>query len=191
MANVEGDIPNVDDLIKPGEDPSPTETAAEPHVGPVATEAKPAKPAEPPEPPAEKESKPGLGKLLLLLPIAVAIGLPVIVLGLALFGFVYFSTAIYIIAMGFIPLALWMGRKTNTVYVVFLACVLAAVLTAVYCLWIEIGRYKFDVKAQEAKQRGVMAQPIDKSRGLCQETHVHPGGESVGDFSHRAELRSC
>ena len=80
MANVEGDIPNVDNLTKPGEEPSPTETAAEPQVGPVATEVKPAEPAEPPEPPAEKESKPGLGSLLPYLPIGVAIGLPVIAL---------------------------------------------------------------------------------------------------------------
>ena len=46
-----------------------------------------------------------------------------------------------------------MGRKTNTVFVVFLGCVLAAVLTAVYCLWMELARYKFDIKAQDAKQR--------------------------------------
>ena len=52
-------------------------------------------------------------------------------------------------------------------YVVFLACVLAAVLTAVYCLWSELVRYKLDVKAQEAKQQGAMAQPIDKSRNIC------------------------
>lgn len=182
MANAEGDIPNVDDLTKPGEEPAPAETAAEPEVGPLPTEvepveattptepveaAKPAEVTEPAEPPAEKESKLGLGTLLLYLPIVVAIGLPVIALAPALFGIVYFSTAIYIIALGFIPLALWMGRRTNTVEVVFLACILAAVLTAVYCLWIEAGRYKFDVKAQEAKQRVGMVQPIDESRRVC------------------------
>ncbi len=61
---------------------------------------------------------------------------------------------------------LWLGHKTNTVYVVILGCVLAAVLTAVYCLWTEMERYNFDIKAQEAKQRVTMTAPCE-TRDIC------------------------
>ena len=84
---------------------------------------------------------------------AVAVGLPVILLGLAVVNFVFFSTAIYLVAMGYTFLGLWIYRRTNTLYTVLLGCALAAVLTAVYCLWIEMGNYEFDLKAKDAKQR--------------------------------------
>ncbi len=72
---------------------------------------------------------------------------------------IFISTAIYILAVAAIPYALWKTRKTATIYTVFLGCVLAAILTAVYCLWVELGRYDFDIKAQEAKQRTVWSRP--------------------------------
>jgi hypothetical protein len=106
----------------------PTETLAEP------TE----------EPPA---------KLPFYVEIGCAIGLAVIVLALAWCGVWFFSTAIYLIGLGLIPYGLWLGRRTNTVYTIFLGCVAAALLTAIYCLWIEMGRYRFDVRARAAKQR--------------------------------------
>jgi uncharacterized protein (DUF58 family) len=80
---------------------------------------------------------------------------------LAWFEVMDFSTAVYIIGLGFLPLILWMGRMTNTVYVVFLGCILAALLTCLYCLWVMLAQYRFDVKASEAKQRVAMAQPVD------------------------------
>jgi hypothetical protein len=75
------------------------------------------------------------------------------------------STAIYIVGLTLVPLLLWLGRKTNTVYTVFLGCVIAVLLTCVYCLWTVLAKYHFDVKASEAAGGGsAMAQPID--RGL-------------------------
>ena len=61
-----------------------------------------------------------------------------------------------------------MGRKTNTVFVVILGCVLAAVLTSVYCLWMELVRYKFDIKAQDAKQRvSMVSRPLAWRSTMC------------------------
>ena len=182
MAKIEDDIPNFDNLNLPGRARDllgggtwVVELAAEPE-GVEVVEAEPppsaagrgrrgGRPAD-----DKKEEEAGGGrteekepsKLPLYLPVAAAVGLPVIALSAplpSLGEILCFSTAVYIIALGYIPLALWMGRKTNTVYVVFLGCVLAAVLTAVYCLWMELGRYKFDIKAQEAKQRVSMVWP--------------------------------
>ena len=181
MAKSEDDIPNFDNLDTPDDELAPAEPvaeAAEPEVVEIV-EAEPAAVTPPAEEVAElvpsaetkeeaqEEEEPeekGPSKLPLYLPVAAAVGLPVIALvGAFLFaggtiGAV--STAVYIIALGYIPLALWMGRTTNTVFVVILGCVLAAVLTSVYCLWMELGRYKFDIKAQDAKQRVGVVWPI-------------------------------
>ena len=72
----------------------------------------------------------------------------------------FFSTALYLIALGLIPYGIWKGRETNTVFTVILGCALAAVFTAIFCLWMEFGRYQFDLKAQEVKQRVSMVQPV-------------------------------
>ena len=46
---------------------------------------------------------------------------------------------------------------------VFLTCLAGLMLTlAAYCLWMVMGRYHFDFKAQEAKQRVGMAWPIER-----------------------------
>jgi hypothetical protein len=169
VAKIDGDTPNFDHLNIPKGEPAPAEHAAEPEVVEVA-EAQPAASEAPAEeikefePLADKEEieeeeEKQPSKLPVVLPALAAIGLPVIALALAVLGMVYFSTAIYIILLGYVPLALWLGRKTNTVFVVILGCVVAAVLTACYCLWMELGRYKYDVKAQEAKQRVTMTEP--------------------------------
>ena len=62
----------------------------------------------------------------------------------------------------FIPLVLWVGRKTNTVYVVLLGCVIAVLMTCIYCLWAVLARYHFDVKAPEATQRVGVAEPVNR-----------------------------
>ncbi|MFZ1935658.1 MAG: hypothetical protein WCB27_07320 [Thermoguttaceae bacterium] len=77
------------------------------------------------------------------------------------------STAIYLIGLTFIPLLLWLGRKTNTVYVVLLGCVIAVLMTCVYCLWTVLAWYHFDVKASQATQRVSMAQPVDRGGQLA------------------------
>ena len=94
--------------------------------------------------------------------IAGTISLAVVLLVIAWSGLWNYSTAVYIIGLIFIPLVLWMSRKTNTVYVVFLGCIIAALMTCLYCLWIVLAKYHFDVKASEAKQRVTMAQPVDR-----------------------------
>lgn len=52
-----------------------------------------------------------------------------------------------------VPLLLWTGRRTNTVYDMLLAVSLAAVLLAVFFLVMEWASYKFDTGADDAKQR--------------------------------------
>jgi hypothetical protein len=181
VANTEGDIPNFDNLDLLGDEHAAAEPTAEPAEPEIVeiNEGEPAAAVLPAEEEAEpvrladekeeerKEHEPDErlfeekepSKLPLYLPVAVAIGLPVIALALALVNVWTYSTAVYVIALGFIPLGLWLGRKTNTVYVVIMGCVLAALLTAVYCLWMYLARYNFDVKAQDAKQRVSMVLP--------------------------------
>ncbi len=78
------------------------------------------------------------------------------------------STAVYFIGLTFIPLMLWLGRRTNTVYVVFLGCVIAVLMTCVYCLWTVLANeYRVDVKASQATQRAAMAQPVDRGWQLA------------------------
>jgi len=89
------------------------------------------------------------------------IGIPVILLGLAALQVLSFATVLYVISVGFVPYGVWKGRETNNVYTIILACSLVAVLTAVFCLWLEIARYHADVKAREAKQRVSMSWPTD------------------------------
>ena len=89
----------------------------------------------------------------------ISIGVVVIVVLLVHFNIVFLSTAVYLIGLACIPLTLWLGRKACTLYTVFLGCILAALLTSLYCLWSVLGRYNYDVKAQEAKEKIAMIQP--------------------------------
>lgn len=86
-------------------------------------------------------------------------GVSVLLFVLALAGLLYFATAIYVISIGMVGYGIWKGRETNSVYTVFLGCTLVAVLTAIYCLWMELGRYHYDVKAREARQRVSFSAP--------------------------------
>jgi hypothetical protein len=73
-----------------------------------------------------------------------------------------YATAVYLVGLTFIPLLLWLGRKTNTVYVVFLGIVIAGLMTGIYYLWVILADgYHFDVKASEAKQRVGMIERVD------------------------------
>ncbi len=77
----------------------------------------------------------------------IAVGVSVLLALLWLVGLVYFSSVVYLIAVGVIPYALWKYRDTSSVFTVLLGCALVAIMTAVYCLWREWGSYRFDVKA--------------------------------------------
>jgi hypothetical protein len=100
-------------------------------------------------------------RALPILEIGVAIGVPVVCLAIAFFGYINFSTALYFTGVALVALMMWMGRKTNTVYTVLLGIVLIALLTCIYYHWTVLAKLGFDVKAQEAKQRVTMAQPFD------------------------------
>jgi hypothetical protein len=76
----------------------------------------------------------------------------IVLLTAASLRIIFFSTAVYVIVVGLVCYAIWKSRATNTVYIVILGCTLVAILTAVYCLWTELDRYDFDVKARKAKQ---------------------------------------
>jgi hypothetical protein len=181
VADVEGGSPDffddLDELAVPGEDIASPDGAAEPTAEPAsepvselladigdAEAAQISEPTAEPEKPAE-EKKPS--KLPLYLELAGAIGIPLLLLVLAWLQVLNFSTALYVIAVGFIPYGIWKDRKTSTVYTVILACALAAVLTAVFCMWLEWGRYQFDVKARGAKQQVRAPQSLQPASLAC------------------------
>ena len=89
----------------------------------------------------------------------IVIFVPLILLVLAVLHLFSFPTAVYLIALAGIPYGLWKGRQMLDVYTLFLACALAAILTAAYVMWLEIARYHYDLRAGEAKQRVSMSQP--------------------------------
>ncbi len=151
MAKIEDDNLKFDELMPSGEPAVLTEESAADVAG-APIEAKPdEKKNEKDEDEIAEGKEPN--KLPDYLALGGAIFVPLILLALAWFQYLYFSTAIYFVGLVFIPYGVWLGRKKNTVYTVFLACVAASLLTAAYFLWIEIGRYNFDLGAQEAKQR--------------------------------------
>jgi hypothetical protein len=165
-----------DDVVDPGEgvpvDETPTpveEPAALDHIKETETPEEVKETEAPKEVKETKkpvdlfadEKKTDLTPLFL---IAGVFGLAVVLLVIAWAGYLGYATAIYVAGLVFIPLLLWLGRRTNTVYVVFLGCVIAVLITCVYLLWIVLAGYQFDVKASEAKERVGMVQPVD--RGL-------------------------
>ena len=93
--------------------------------------------------------------------VAGAFGLAVVLLILARAKFWDYSTAVYFAGLVFIPTLLWLGRKTNTVYVVLLACAIAALMTGIISLWKMWGWYEFDIRAADIKQRIGMVRPAD------------------------------
>jgi uncharacterized membrane protein YphA (DoxX/SURF4 family) len=88
-------------------------------------------------------------------------GASLLLIVLSLIGLLYLATAIYLAFLIFVGVAIWIGRATNSVYTLMLACALVAVLTAVYCLLLELGRYNMDVKARSAKQHASISRPVE------------------------------
>lgn len=198
MANVEGDSPNFDELKTPGEEaaaeepvledatasaegtdeqPQPVEAtdteAVEVEEAEVKAEEGKAAEEEKADESEKEEAEKEAGKLPLVLELVGVIGVPLILLALFWFQIIFISTALFLIGVGFIPYGLWKGRKSNTVFAVFLGCTLVALLTASYCLWSVLRKYEFDLKAQEAKQRVSMLPPIER------ELFAHGDGPTI------------
>jgi hypothetical protein len=102
-------------------------------------------------------------KMALYIELGSAIGVSVLLLAIAVIGLVYISTALFLISVAAVGYAIWRNRETSTIYTILLGCALIAVLTSLYCLWSEIGRYEFDIRARGARQRVGMLQPAEKS----------------------------
>jgi hypothetical protein len=164
VANVEGESPNPDELKTPDEEATATEGAV-PADEVVAAEAAE---LERPVVDEEEEEEVEPSKLPFYLEIAGLIALPVIIfvmasgdlLGVGL-NVLSIWTALYVIGLCLIAYILWMSRRSNTVYTVFLGCVLAAMLTASYCLWMELMKYQFDLNAREVKAKIGMSVPVE------------------------------
>ena len=175
MAKIEDDKPNLDDMISPDDMVLPDEAlgfAGRSGAGsapvPMEADTAPVEDKQPKGPaPAfddgfEPETQPPY------LAIAGVIAIPIALLAIAFFGILNFSTAIYIIGLVIVSLMLWMGRKTNTVFTVLLGCVLIALMTSIYYHWdFLMKKYHGDVKAQEAKQRIEMTQPVARNVMRC------------------------
>jgi hypothetical protein len=178
VAKIEDNIPNFDDLASPDDMIASDEAFAPTEaVAPDATVAQPEeKPEEKPAPKKGKKDKkakrPATAssydefepeQKLPLLAIGGGIGVLALAIALVFLGYLNLSTALFIIGVAIIPLMIWAGRKTSTVFTVFLGGVLIALMTSAYFLWCVIDRYHGDIKALEAKQqRTTMAQPLDR-----------------------------
>ena len=169
MANVEGENPNFDELKTLGEDAAAMEPLLEDEASlesDAETEVETGL-AEGLEAVTEDEAivesadevvatEKGRGATSLYVGAGAAIGLPAVVAVLFLLNVIFLSTAIYLVGLCYIPLGLWLGRLTNTVFTVFLGCTLAALMTASFCLWVELGRYEFDMKAKDARVSAIL-----------------------------------
>jgi hypothetical protein len=182
VANIEDEGFNFDDLNLPLDEltaaepevtaETPGELApelAEPEAEPLETEKAEEQPYEeqPHEEPAEATAEP-VEKIPRKLPahfaLGVAIAAVLVLLALALIHVLYFSTGLYLISIGLIVYATWRDRATNTVYAVILGCALAAVLTAMYCLWLELDRYQLDIKARQIKAPVSVSRLVETQR---------------------------
>jgi len=96
-----------------------------------------------------------------------------ILLVVAFLGLILFATAIYGFSLIAIAYTLWKGRKANSIYVAMLGLALAALLTGVYCLWIELALYRFDVRAREVRPRLSMSAPATLESGSAVQLDDH------------------
>lgn len=160
MADFEGENLNFDELKMPGEENAAVDPVLEDEaVEQLEAEEMPADDqvavAEKSE---EEEPKKKSGKKSLLVEAVAAIGLPVVCAGLFLANIIYLSSAIYLLGLCYVPLGMWMGRRSNTLYSVLVGGALVAVMTASFYLWIELRKHDFDIKAKGS--RVSMIQPI-------------------------------
>ena len=174
MAKIEDDISNLGDMGLPDDMTAPfeglgamDEAAADGATAPAEEKPTAAKDEQDKQPAAADDDM-APEKQPPYLAIALAVGVLVVLLALAYFKILSYSMAICIVGVAVVVLMIWMGRKTNTVYTVLLGCVLIALVTSVYCLWYILSdKYQGDIKAQEAKQRVGMVQPVDRGIMRC------------------------
>jgi hypothetical protein len=186
VAKIDDELPNfdnLDDLMSPGDDDlAPLEpildepgleelTAETPILEEPAESTAEGEPAmvegEPPELDAEtpdvSEEKPARKAVALPLQLEwiAVIGIAVAVFALAFMNLVTFGTAMYVSAVVVVIGLMWISRARSTIYTMLLACALVAVMTAVYCLWTELGRYHFNMSG---KLRASVSAPGDVCR---------------------------
>jgi hypothetical protein len=161
----------MDELSASAEEPAApaeakdAETLEETKEPETTEEAKEAKEAKKPVDLFADEKKTDMTPFLL---VAGVLGLTVLLLLVAWAGYWNFPSAVYVSGLTFVPLLLWLSRKTNTVYVVLLGCGIVVLMTSIYLLWVRLADdYRFDVKASEAKQRVGMVQPVDRGWQLA------------------------
>jgi len=66
----------------------------------------------------------------------------------------------YVLSLVFIAYTLWKARETETPYRVMLAISLSAILTALFCLFLELKTYDYDINAETAKQHARLERPV-------------------------------
>lgn len=154
------DFEGLDDLLSPGEELTPMEISDDLSAeGPLNAMEEPAVQEEPAmvEPEARSEAEPAAAQepssggsmpLAAYADWLATVGVAVAALALGLLGFIYLGTAVYVMAVAIVGTLLWKDRKTNSIYTVLLGCALIAIVTAVYCLWIELERYHFEIRAK-------------------------------------------
>lgn len=177
MTNFEGDNLDFSDLNLPGIEAFdenaelPEEVPAEPikpEVEPSAQEEQAEQ-----EETVEAEPKEEQSKRVVYIEWGLVACVPAILLAIAWLGLLNFSLAIYLIAVGAVPYGLWKGGETKNFFTIILACTLIAVLTAVYFMWCELGRYGFDVKARDGKHRISMSSPLPAVSAFDRPTILH------------------
>jgi hypothetical protein len=146
------------DLADLATGPAEADLATEPAEADLADLAA-EEPAGAPHAEEEEEEEKEPSKLPVALEVAAVIVVPVAIIALALMQIGDPWTWLYVFLLACVPYALWKGRATNTVFTVFLGCVLAAELTAIFCLLKEFQRYGYDVSGRAAKQKVSMTAP--------------------------------
>jgi hypothetical protein len=84
----------------------------------------------------------------------------VVLLAIAFFGLILYATAVYLFILTSVGYTLWKGRATNPIYVNLLGFALAAVITAIYCMWLELAAYDFSIRARESRPRLGVNAPV-------------------------------
>ena len=138
----------VDEIVDPIDDEVPLAEVEEPPVETATLEAAPSR-------------WPYFAEL------GAVIAIPLLLVVLAVVQIIYLPTAIWLIGLGLVPYGIWKGRDTSA-YTIFLGCVLVAILTAIYFLWIELVRYNYEIKVRSGRSRVTMieSRPLLSIRNL-------------------------
>ncbi len=80
---------------------------------------------------------------------AIVGGVAALLLVLGVIGLFNPSTSVLLIAVGLVGYEMWRERERINIYTVLLGCALILVLTGIYCMWTELGRYNFQIRAKQ------------------------------------------